>query len=62
MSHPPTLLHLPLNVDHRAVQAVFTAVKRPDYTLLGEDMYAQFKMAPTLSHLDLRGCAPPSCC
>ena len=42
----------------RALQAVFTMVKRPDYTLLGEDAYAQFKMEPALSHLDLRGCGP----
>jgi hypothetical protein len=60
--YPPTLLYLPLNVDCRALQAVFTTVKRPDYTLLGEDAYAQFKMEPSLSHLDLRGCGPRSCC
>jgi hypothetical protein len=34
-------------------------VKRPDYTLLGEAAYAQFKMEPLLSHLDLRGCCRP---
>ena len=56
------LLYLLLNVDCRPLQAVCTTVKRPDYTLLGEDAYAQFKMEPALSHLDLRGCGPRSCC
>jgi hypothetical protein len=36
-------------------QALFSTVKKPDYTLMGEDAYAQFKIEPLLNRLDLRG-------
>ncbi len=34
---------------------MFATVKKPDYTLLGEDSYAKFKMEPLLNRLDIRG-------
>jgi len=37
------------------LQALFTTIKKPDYTLLGEDAYAKFKMEPLLNRLDIRG-------